>query len=142
MRDNINCGPLKALSIFIKYALTLSPTLKFSFGIICSLGRIASRRPISMIALPRSILLIWPETNFSSWAKKSLRICSLSASLTFCKMTCFAACAPIRPNSTESIGSLIMAPTSKSFALSSDKDTSAIGISNSSSSTTVQALND
>ena len=121
--ERINCGPLIPLSTSITIALTLSPILKFSFGIICSLGRTASILPISMIALPRSILLIWPDTNFSSLAKNSFRICSRSASLTFWRITCLAACAPILPNSTDSIGSFMMSFSSRPFALSSSNET-------------------
>ena len=104
VRDKINCGPRPARSIRVKYARTRSPTRKFSFGIIESRCKMHSKRPTSIIALPFSMRLIAPVTKFSPRAKKSCRICSRSASRTFCKITCLAACAPMRPKLMDSNG--------------------------------------
>ena len=127
--DKINWGPRTVSSILIRIALIRSLILRFSLGIICSRGKIASNLPISMIAFPLSILLICPDTSFSSCAKKSLRICSLSASLTFCKITCLAAWAPILPNSSEGIRFLITSFVAFPSALSSSRVISAFGFS-------------
>ena len=113
MRDKTNCGPRRVRSTFSRYARTRSPTRRFSFGIVWSRGKSASMRPDSMITLPRSIRLIVPVTSNSSRSRKSLNTCSRSASRIFCRMTCFAVCAPMRPKSTGSSGSSIMSPSSR-----------------------------
>ena len=63
-----------------------------------------------MITLPRSMRLTVPDSRLSCRSRKSLRICSRSASRIFWRMTCFAACAPMRPNSTGSSGSSTTSP--------------------------------
>ena len=78
-----------------------------------SRGSMASSRPDSMIALPRSMRLTVPVTSSSPRDRKSFRICSRSASRMRCRITCLAVCAPMRPNSTLGIGSSI---TSSSLA--------------------------
>ena len=105
VRDRISCGPRALRSIRSRKALTRSPTRRFSRGTIWSRGITASRRPISMIALPRSMRLIVPETMCSLRSRKSLSTCSRSASRIFCRITCLAAWAPTRPNSIGSSGS-------------------------------------
>src|SRR5438477_338794 len=67
---------------------------------MCSRGSSASRRPDSVIALPRSMRFTVPVTSSSPRDRKSFRICSRSASRMRCRITCFAVCAPMRPNST------------------------------------------
>src|SRR5271169_3183684 len=78
---------------------------KFSLGIIWSRGSSASILPNSTMALPRSMRLMVPETRWSLRSIKSLKICSRSASRIFWKITCLAACASMRPKSTDSSGS-------------------------------------
>ena len=73
VRDRISCGPRAWRSIFITQARTRSPTRRFSFGIMCSRGSSASRRPDSMIALPRSMRLTVPVTSSSPRDRKSLQ---------------------------------------------------------------------
>src|SRR5256885_1392936 len=65
-----------------------------------SAGGSASRRPDSMIALPRSMRFTVPVTSSSPRDRKSFRICSRSASRMRCRIACFAVGAPMRPNST------------------------------------------
>src|SRR5438067_9722250 len=67
---------------------------------MCSRGSSASRRPDSTMALPRSMRFTVPVTSSSPRDRKSFRICSRSASRIRCRITCFAVCAPMRPNST------------------------------------------
>ena len=105
VRDRINCGPRAERSVFMTHARTRSPIRRFSFGIMCSRGSNASMRPDSTIALPRSMRFTVPVTSSSPRARKSLRICSRSASRMRCRMTCLAVCAPMRPNGTSSIRS-------------------------------------
>ena len=73
VRDRISCGPRAWRSIFITQARTRSPTRRFSFGIICSRGSSASRRPDSMMALPRSMRFTVPVTSSSPRDRKSLQ---------------------------------------------------------------------
>ena len=105
VRERTSCGPRSERSMRRRKARQRSPTRRFSFGIIWSRGSTASTRPDSMTALPRSMRLIVPVTSFSPRPRKSCRICSRSASRIFCRMTCFAVCAPMRPNSITSSGS-------------------------------------
>ena len=95
-----------------------------------------------MTPLPRSIRLITPVTNFSLRPKKSSKICSLSASRTFCKITCFAACAPIRPNSIDSNGTSIVSFSTLPSARASNNEICASSFSMRSSVTNVQRLKD
>ena len=88
-----------------------SPTRSISFGISWSRGITPSMRPDSTMTLPRSMRLTVPVSRLSSRSRKSLRICSRSASRIFCRITCFAACAPMRPNSTGSSGSSMTSPS-------------------------------
>ena len=140
MRDRMSCGPLAVRSIFITYARMRSPTRSISFWISWSRGITPSMRPDSTMMLPRSIRLTVPVKRLSSRSRKSLRICSRSASRIFCRITCFAACAPMRPNSIGSSGS---STTSPSLSSGSRSAASVIAIwcagsSCSSSGTTVQ----
>src|SRR6185503_2517681 len=76
-------------------------------------------------------------------SRKSLRICSRSASRIFCRITCLAACAPMRPKVSASSGSSITSPRVAS-GFSSTASVMAIwcaGSSCSSSGTTVQRRN-
>ena len=73
VRDRMSCGPRAWRSIFATQARTRSPTRRFSFGIMCSRGSSASRRPDSMIALPRSMRLTVPVTSSSPRDRKSLQ---------------------------------------------------------------------
>src|SRR5450756_1059268 len=111
VRDKITCGPRALRSTRSRCALTRSPTRRFSLAIICSRGNKASILPNSMIALPRSSLLTVPDTRCSLRSMKSANTCSRSASRIFWKMTCFAACAPMRPKSMDSSGSSMNSPT-------------------------------
>jgi hypothetical protein len=52
-----------------------------------------------------SARLTVPTKILSPRDRKSLSNCSRSASRIFCRITCLAACAPMRPIGTESIGS-------------------------------------
>ena len=61
--------------------------------------------------LPRSMRFTVPVTSSSPRDRKSLRICSRSASRMRCRITCFAVCAPMRPNSTFGIGCSITSST-------------------------------
>ena len=89
--------------------------------------------------------LITPVTKYSFLARKSSRICSRSASRTFWRMTCLAAWAPIRPNSTDSSGSsnVLASEISLPSARSSSAYICAPGFSSASSSVSkVQRLNE
>ena len=55
---------------------------------------------------PLSRRLTVPTKIFSPRDRKSLSSCSRSASRIFCRITCLAACAPMRPIGTDSIGFL------------------------------------
>src|SRR5438309_1583794 len=107
-------------------------------------GSSASRRPDSMTALPRSMRFTVPVTSSSPRDRKSFRICSRSASRMRCRITCFAVCAPMRPNSIGSSGSS-MNSSSLTSALrfcASDSGICAGGVSSASSGTTFQRRND
>src|SRR3954471_11682887 len=108
-----------------------------------SRGRSASTRPDSTMRLPRSARFTVPVTSDSPRSRKSLRICSRSASRIFCRITCLAACAPMRPKVSASSGSSITSPRVAS-AFSATASVMAIwcaGSSCSSSGTTVQRRN-
>jgi hypothetical protein len=144
VRDRISCGPRAPRSIFITQARTRSPTRRFSFGIMFSRGSSASSRPDSTIALPRSMRFTVPVTSSSPRERKSLRICSRSASRMRCRITCLAVCAPMRPKGTFSIDcsrySSILASALRSCASSSDS-ICAVFHSGVSSGTTCQRRN-
>ena len=100
-------------------------------------------RPDSTIALPRSMRFTVPVSRLSSRSRKSFSTCSRSASRIFCRMTCFAACAPMRPTALASIASSTMSPSCR-FSPRSGASVIAIwrdGSSCSSSGTTVQRRN-
>ena len=69
-----NCEPLLVFSTPLTNAFILSPTLRFSLGIIWSLGRNDSNLPVSMIAPNLSIFLIDPYKMDSFLSKKSFKI--------------------------------------------------------------------
>ena len=105
VRDRNSCGPRPSRLMRETQARTRSPLRRFSLGIIWSRGSRASMRPDSMMAPSRSTRLMVPDSSESPRARKSLMICSRSASRIFCRMTCLAACAPMRPNSISSSSS-------------------------------------
>ncbi len=101
-------------------------------------------RPDSITALPRSMRFTVPVTSFSPRPRKSCRICSRSASRIFCRITCFAAWAPMRPNSIGSSGSSINSSSCMSACCLSASDSGICcgGFSTASSATTCQRRKD
>ena len=98
---SINWEPLPSTSLIWSTALTLSLILKISPGSNWSRGIIASTSfPISTIILSRVTLFTIPLTRELSWDLNIETILSLSASRTFCIITCRAAWVSILPNST------------------------------------------
>ena len=96
---SINCGPLPSTSTIWRIALILSLILYISPGINLSLGRRASAScVISTIILSLVTLLTEPETSLLFWDLNCSTIFSLSASRTFCNITCLAAWVSILPN--------------------------------------------
>jgi len=86
--------------------------LKVSRGIVSSRRRIASARPRSTVTLPYSTRLTVPLTISPTRSLYSSNCFSRSASRTFWKMTCLAACVAMRPKSIGGSGSRITSPTS------------------------------
>ena len=76
----------------------------FSLGISSFFWIIASVLPKSTITFPNSNLFTIPLRIESFLSMKSLYCLSLSASLTFVLITCFAVCAAILPKSNEGKG--------------------------------------
>ena len=70
---------------------------RFSFGIISLRRSRPSTRPLSTMMSPLSMRLTVPTKILSPRDMNSLSSISRSASRIFCKITCFAAMAPIRP---------------------------------------------
>ncbi len=73
-----------------------------------------STRPLSTMMSPLSIRLTVPTKIFSPRDMKSLSSISRSASRIFCKITCLAAIAPIRPIGTDATVSSMYSSTSMS----------------------------
>ena len=111
--DKNNWGPFASALTSFKYALILSPFLTASLGIKSSF----SIKP--SVLLPKSINTPWcstrltiPIINSPTLSSYDSTTLNLSASLTFCTMTCLAVCAAILPNGTDSISSSIASPIS------------------------------
>mmetsp|Transcript_43697 Transcript_43697/g.77010 ORF Transcript_43697/g.77010 Transcript_43697/m.77010 type:complete len:235 (+) Transcript_43697:803-1507(+) len=113
-RDSMICGPRWVGSTPRMTARTRSPVRRFSFEIISLRLRRPSTRPLSTMMSPLSRRLTVPTKIFSPRDMKSFSNCSRSASRIFCRMTCLAAWAPMRPIGTDSIGSSIWSSTSMS----------------------------
>jgi hypothetical protein len=104
-RDSMICAPRAVGSTPRITARTRSPVRRFSLAIISLRFRRPSTRPDSTMRSPLSARLTVPTKILSPRDMKSLSSCSRSASRIFCRITCLAACAPMRPIGTESIGS-------------------------------------
>ena len=113
-RESRMGAPRSVRSTSMIMARTRSPLRRFSFGIISLRRRRPSTRPDSTRMSPLSMRLTVPEKIFSPRLMKSLSSISRSASRIFCRMTCLAAIAPMRPMETDSTGSSMYSPTSMS----------------------------
>ncbi len=103
-RESRMGAPRSVRSTSMIMARTRSPVRKFSLGIISLRLRRPSTRPLSMIRSPLSMRLTVPTKILSPRDMKSLSSISRSASRIFCRMTCLAAMAPMRPMGTLSTG--------------------------------------
>ena len=113
-RDKMMGAPRKVRSTSMIMARTRSPLRRFSLGIISPRRKRPSTRPASTMMSPLSMRLTVPTKIFSPRAMKSLSNISRSASRIFCKMTCLAAIAPIRPMGNDSMPSSMYSPSSTS----------------------------
>src|SRR5665647_2638957 len=114
VRDRMMGAPRKVVSTSMIMARTRSPERRFSFGIMSPRRRRPSTRPDSTMRSPLSMRLTVPTNILSPRDMKSLSSISRSASRIFCRMTCLAACAPIRPIGRLSIGLSMKSPSSMS----------------------------
>ena len=73
VRDRMSCGPARLAVDLGHPGAHAVATRRFSFGIMCSRGSSASRRPDSMMALPRSMRFTVPVTSSSPRDRKSLQ---------------------------------------------------------------------
>ena len=113
-RDKIIGAPRRVKSTSMIIARTRSPTRRFSLGIISVRRSLPSTRPLSTMMSPLSMRLTVPTKMLSPRDINSLSSISRSASRIFCKMTCLAAMAPMRPMGTDSIASSMYSSTSMS----------------------------
>ena len=113
-RDKMMGAPRKVKSTSMIMARTRSPVRKFSLGIISVRRKRPSTLPLSTIMSPLSMRLTVPTKIFSPRAIKSLSNISRSASRIFCRMTCLAAMAPMRPMGTDSMVCSMYSSTSMS----------------------------
>ena len=105
VRVRMSCGPRASGRISCSSARTRSPTRKVSRGMRFSRVRMASALlPRSTITLSREVFLMVPLTSWPTRDSYSSMTWLRSASRTFCTITCFAVCAAMRPNSTDSTG--------------------------------------
>ena len=104
VRERMMGAPRKVVSTSMIMARTRSPERRFSLGIMSLRRRRPSTRPDSTMMSPLSMRLMVPTKIFSPRAMNSLSSISRSASRIFCKITCLAACAPMRPMGRLSIG--------------------------------------
>ena len=111
-RDNTIGAPRKVKSTSIIMARTRSPVRRFSFGIISPRLKRPSTRPLSTIKSPLSKRFTVPTKIFSPRDIKSLSNISRSASRIFCRITCLAAMAPMRPIGTDGTASSMYSSTS------------------------------
>ena len=103
-RDRMMGAPRSVRSTSMIMARTRSPERRFSLGIISLRRRRPSTRPDSTMMSPLSMRLTVPTKILSPRDMKSFSSISRSASRIFCRMTCLAACAPIRPMGRLSTG--------------------------------------
>ena len=103
-RDKMIGAPRRVLSTSMIMARTRSPERRFSFGIMSPRRKRPSTRPDSTMMSPLSIRLTVPTNILSPRLIKSASNISRSASRIFCKITCLAAIAPMRPIGMLSIG--------------------------------------
>ena len=137
VRDNMSCGPRTSGRISVSSARMRSPTRKISLGINDVRINIASALlPRSTITASRVVRLTEPLTSCPTLGRYFSRTWARSASRTFWVRTCLAACAAMRPNSTDSTGISKKSPISSdaSFSFASSGINSASGLGNSSSS--------
>ena len=113
-RDNTMGAPRSVKSTSMIMARTRSPVRKFSFGIISVRRKRPSTRLFSTIKSPLSMRLTVPVKILSPRDMKSLSSISRSASRIFCRITCLAAIAPMRPMGTDSMASSMYSSTSMS----------------------------
>ena len=111
-RDKMMGAPRKVLSTSMIMARTRSALRKFSLGIISVRRKRPSMRPLSTIRSPLSMRLTLPTKILSPRDRKSASNISRSASRIFCKITCLAAIAPMRPIGTDSMLSSMYSPSS------------------------------
>ena len=111
-RDKMIGAPRNVRSTSMIMARTRSPERRFSFGIISLRRKRPSTRPLSTMMSPLSMRLTVPTKILSPRDMKSLSNISRSASRIFCRMTCLAAMAPIRPIGTDSTVSSMYSSTS------------------------------
>ena len=137
-RDKIIGAPRRVKSTSIIMARTRSPLRRFSLGIISLRRRRPSTRPDSTIMSPLSMRLSVPVKIFSPRDIKSFSSISRSASRIFCKITCLAAMAPMRPIGTDSMLSSMYSPTftSATRSMASINSSSASGFCKPASSAT------
>ena len=98
-------APRNVVSTSIIMARTRSPVRRFSFGIMSARRKRPSTRPDSTMMSPLSMRLTVPTKILSPRLIKSLSKISRSASRIFCRITCLAAIAPMRPIGTDSMPS-------------------------------------
>ncbi|MPN07889.1 hypothetical protein SDC9_155161 [bioreactor metagenome] len=110
-RERMMGAPRSVRSTSMIMARTRSPLRRFSLGIISPRRRRPSTRPDSTMMSPLSMRLTVPVKIFSPRLMKSFSSISRSASRIFCRMTCLAAIAPIRPIGTDSTSSSMYSPT-------------------------------
>ena len=140
-RDKMMGAPRKVRSTSMIMARTRSPLRRFSLAIISPRLKRPSTRPLSTMMSPLSMRLTVPTKILSPRDKKSLSSISRSASRIFCKMTCLAAMAPMRPIGRDSTPSSMYSPTSTSDtrSVASMSNSSASGFCRpASSGTTIQ----
>ena len=113
-RDKMMGAPRNVRSTSMIMARTRSPLRRFSLGIISLRRSRPSTRPDSTMMSPLSMRLTVPTKIFSPRAMNSLSNISRSASRIFCKMTCLAAMAPMRPMGNDSTDSSMYSSTSMS----------------------------
>ena len=113
-RDRMMGAPRKVRSTSMIMARTRSPVLRFSLGIMSLRRSRPSTRPLSTMMSPLSMRLTVPTNILSPRDMKSLSSISRSASRIFCRMTCLAAIAPMRPIGTDATVSSMYSSTSTS----------------------------
>ncbi len=105
VRDRNSCGPRGSVRTSFRNALMRSWVRTGSRGIIWSREMKPSALPPRSTKMPlRSTRLTMPDTSVPTRPLYCSTTCARSASRTFCTMTCFAVCAAMRPNATDSSG--------------------------------------